>query len=200
MTRQLRLAILVGCLEFLITAAPAWGVYLAESGGVATAVGSFTPGDEHAFAAFLAQPRAVPLRVIYLDSRGGMLGPAVAIGRMVRRAGLATAVMADRAACDSACTLVFAGGVRRHYVGGDRIHEGFTAMTGLGFHPAHRRGYGGNPSTLSAPASQNVRAYYAEMGMPRAAELMDRAAFNSVFRPSGRTALELRIATSLSPP
>ena len=61
------------------------------------------------------------------------------------------------------------------------------------------RGHGSVTAGTSIPQVV-FRAYYAEMGMPRAGELMDRAAFNSLYRPSGRTTLELRIATSLSPP
>lgn len=53
---------------------------------------------------------------------------------------------------------------------------------------------------LSERGTDSIRAFYAEMGMPRAAELMEKAAFNSMYRPNGATALALRIATSLSRP
>lgn len=173
---------------------------MAENGSVATLSGFFENGDEVRFKALLDRPRAAPLRVLYLNSPGGALKAGLDIGRLVRRAGLTTAVEADRHVCDSACTLAFAGGVRRHYVNGARIFEGMTAMTGLGFHPAWRRGNAVNPSLKSDEATSQVRAFYAEMGMPRAAELMDRAAINSMYRPSGRTSLALGIATSLSAP
>ncbi len=173
---------------------------MTERGDTAYLTGSFDAEDEAKFAAFLMQPRTRPLRILYLHSHGGVVQSAIAIGRMVRRAGLATAVLADRTVCDSACTFVFAGGVRRHYVHGERVHEGHSSMTGLGFHPARRRGDARNPSVLAYDGTAQVRAFYAEMGMPQAAELMDRAAINTVYRPSGRTALAYRIATSLSAP
>jgi hypothetical protein len=148
----------------------------------------------------LARPRPAPLRVVYLNSHGGNLQAGIEIGRLIRRARLATAVLATRDVCDSACTLAFAGGVRRHNVGGESVYEGMSSMLGLGFHPAHRRGNYVTPSMKTEDGTARIRAFYAEMGLPRAAELMDRAAINTLYRPSGRTTLELRIATSLAAP
>ena len=187
-------AVLVGL------AAPAHGLQMTESGSVATLSGFFEHGDQGRFRAFLDRPRPAPLRVLYLNSPGGNLQAGLDIGRQVRRAGLTTAVQADRHICDSACTLAFAGGVRRHNINGSWIFEGMSSMMGLGFHPAWRQGNRVDPSLRSDEATGRVRAFYAEMGMPRAAVLVDRAAINSMFRPSGRTSLELNIATTLSPP
>jgi hypothetical protein len=173
---------------------------MTESGPVATLSGFFERGDEVRFGAFLGHPRPAPLRVLYLNSPGGNLQAGLEIGRQVRRAGLTTAVQADRHVCDSACTLAFAGGVRRHNINGDRVFEGMSSMMGLGFHPAWRQGNRVDPSLRSEEATSRIRAFYAEMGMPRAAGLMYRAAINSMFRPSGRTSLDLNIATSLAPP
>ena len=181
-------------------AAPAHALQMTESGPVATLSGFFERGDEVRFRAFLGRPRPAPLRVLYLNSPGGNLQAGLEIGRQVRRAGLTTAVQADRHVCDSACTLAFAGGVRRHNINGDRVFEGMSSMMGLGFHPAWRQGNRVDPSLRSEEATGRIRAFYAEMGMPRAAGLMDRAAINSMFRPSGRTSLDLNIATSLAPP
>ena len=181
-------------------AAPARALQMMESGSVATLSGVFELGDEARFQAFLQQPRSASLRVLFLNSPGGNLKAGIDIGRLVRRAGLVTAVHADRSTCDSACTLAFAGGVRRHYVNGARVFEGMSSMMGLGFHPAWRRGNAVSPSLKSDEATGRVRAFYAEMGMPRAAELMDRAAINSMYRPSGQTSLQLNIATSLAAP
>jgi hypothetical protein len=122
------------------------------------------------------------------------------IGRAIRRAGLATAVLADQHVCDSACTLAFVGGVRRHNVRGETVFEGMSGMMGLGFHPAHRRGTYVTTSMKAEEGTGWIRAFYAEMGVPRAAEFMDRAAFNTLFRPSGRATLETRVATSLGAP
>ena len=119
---------------------PASAIWLSESGQTAWLTGSFENGDDAKFQAFLAQPRAQPIRVLYLSSHGGRITPAFAIGRMVRKAGITTAIQADSAVCSSACTFVFAGGVRRHNVNGNSVFEGMTSLSGLGFHPAHRPG------------------------------------------------------------
>jgi hypothetical protein len=183
-----------------IAASPAVGLSFSDRGSEAFVTGRFDFGDEARFEEFLARPRPAPLRVVYLNSHGGNLQAGIEIGRLIRRARLATAVLATRDVCDSACTLAFAGGVRRHNVGGESVYEGMSSMLGLGFHPAHRRGNYVTPSMKTEDGTARIRAFYAEMGLPRAAELMDRAAINTLYRPSGRTTLELRIATSLAAP
>ena len=179
---------------------PAWSLSFSENGGEAWVVGRFEAGDGARFRAFLDQPRAMPLRVVYLNSPGGNLTAGLEIGRAIRGTGLATAVLADQHVCDSACTLAFVGGVRRHNVRGETVFEGMSGMMGLGFHPAHRRGTFVTPSMRAEEGTGWIRAFYAEMGTPRAAEFMDRAAFNTLYRPSGRATLETRIATSLAAP
>ncbi|TGD98293.1 hypothetical protein [Methylobacterium nonmethylotrophicum] len=180
--------------------APAGAMSLSETGDRITLAGSIVPGDGEAFARFLAGPHARPLRVVYLDSGGGKVLEGIAIGRAIRRAGLATAVDAHAARCDSACTLIFAGGVRRHYVHGEDVYEGMSGRTGLGFHTAHRPGNRIEASTLNEHGTDTMRRFYAEMGQPGAATLVDKAAFNTLYRPSGSTALGLGIATSLQAP
>lgn len=173
---------------------------LSESGDQVTLAGSIVPGDGQAFARFLAGPHAQPLRVVYLNSGGGKVLEGIAIGRAVRRAGLVTVVDAHAARCDSACTLIFAGGVRRHYVHGEDVYEGMSGRSGLGFHTAHRTGSRVEDSTLNERGTDTMRRFYGEMGQPGAATLVDKAAFNSLYRPSGSTALTLGIATSLQAP
>lgn len=188
------------CLVLCSGAQPARAIWLSESGDIAWLTGSIELDDDKRFKAFLERPRVKPLRVLYLSSGGGYIVPAFAIGRLVRQSGLATAVDAGSAACSSACTFIFAGGVRRHYIGGEGVFEGSTALSGLGFHPARRTEKQTGQTILSESGTTRVRAFYAEMGMPRAVELMEKAAFNSMYRPNGATALALKIATSLSPP
>jgi hypothetical protein len=184
----------------LVSIPPAQAIWLSESGQTAWLTGSFETGDDDKFRAFLAQPRAQPIRVLYLSSHGGKITPAFEIGRMVRKAGITTAIQADSAVCSSACTFVFAGGVRRHNVNGNAVFEGMTSMSGLGFHPAHRPGDRVQASTMSDTGTSRIRAFYAEMGMPRASELMEKAAINTLYRPGGQTSLNLKIATSLTAP
>ena len=178
--------------------APAAAIYLSRSGDTATLSGSFAPGDDKVFADFLG-PGPAP-RVLYRNSYGGEIGSAIGIGRLVRKARLTTAMRAESEVCDSACTMVFIAGVKRHYIHGERVAEGIGSFTGLGFHPAHRRGNRIRPSIKSEEASDLVNRFYAEMGAPQAADLVARAMINSVFRPNGATSLRMKIATSLAEP
>jgi hypothetical protein len=184
-----------------IFAFPASAVWLSENGATATLTGSIETGDDAIFRAFLDRPRAQPIRVIYLSSHGGKLTPAIEIARVIRKAGITTAVQADSSVCSSACTVIFAGGIRRHNINGNSVFEGMTSLTGLGFHPSHRAGGSRvSLSTLSEGGTERMRKFYAEMGMPRATELMEKAAINTLYRPGGQTSLTLRIATSLAAP
>lgn len=176
------------------------GIYLSENGSVARLQGSFEAGDEKTFEEFLKKPRAQKISVLYLYSYGGTITSAAKIADMVRKAGLITAVRAMDDVCDSACTLVFAGGVRRHYIGGEGVMEGNSSRTGLGYHPARQIVNVAEGSHLSEGGSNRLREIYARMGCPGASDLMRRAAINTVFRPSGATALKMRIATSLAAP
>lgn len=196
----MRRAILAMALAGVVNTPASATIYLSDSEGVGRLSGIFEPGDEKAFAAFLARPRERKLRVIYLDSTGGAISAGVQIGRMIRKAGLATAVKADAARCDSACTLIFAGGVTRHYIGGDQVFEGFSARGGLGFHPAHLRDPAWTRAEFSQKGTDIMAAHYRAMGAPRTIELLRHAGFTTMFRPNGRTALDVRIATSLSAP
>jgi hypothetical protein len=179
---------------------PAQAIFLSEDGARAYLSGPIEPGDETVFATFLSKPRARKVTVLYLNSFGGSLEAGLSIGRMVRQAGLTTAVNADRTECDSACTFIFAGGIKRHYVNGDKVFAGFTSMSGLGYHPVTRRGNRVTPNTKAHEATDRARHFFAEMGQPGAGALADRAGINSLYRPSGSMALQLNIATSLAPP
>lgn len=187
-------------LSWFCAALPAQAIYLSRSGASATLGGAFAPGDDKVFADFLADPSAPALHILYLNSYGGALEPALVIARAVRKARLTTAVYADTAVCDSACTLVFAAGVKRHYIGAQSVQEGFNSLSGLGFHPGYNRGDRVRFSQKSEAAVALMNALYAEMGQPQSAELVAKAGINSVYRPGGETSLRLRIATSLAPP
>jgi Clp protease len=175
-------------------------IWLSESGTTAYLKGNIEKGDDAIFRAFLDKPRERPLKTLVLSSPGGHVDAGLAIGEMIRNAKLATLVDADSSACSSACTFAFAGGVRRHYVNGDKVWEGTTSMVGLGFHPARIVGSAIQPSVYSRVGVERMQKFYARMGMPGAGALMDRAAINTMFRPNGQTALRLKIATTLQPP
>ena len=192
-----RLSSIVAAVVALSAPAPATAIYLSRAGDAATLFGTFGPGDDVDFAAFLAQKNMPPLRVLYLDSLGGAILPAIAIARRVRKAGLTTAVRALSAHCDSACTLVFAAGVKRHYIHGEAVAEGFGALSGLGYHPAYLRGDRAHFSQRSEEYVNLVNKVYAEMGAPDAADLVRKGFTSTVYRPGGATCLRLNIATSL---
>ena len=193
-------AILAGLLAALCACAPARAAYFSVSGDEVRLQGSIETGDVERMEALLGERRAAPLRVLRLHSPGGNLREGIRLADLVRKHRLATVVDARSAYCDSACTLLFVAGVRRHYVGAERLAEGSEALYGLGFHLASTRGDRANPSMKSAEGERLMATLYARMGTPRATDLARRAAINTLWRPNGATALRLGVATSLSPP
>lgn len=188
-------------LAMLVWIAPASALTLIDrGGGHAELRGRFDTGDELVFKQFLAQPRAQRIRVLWLHSPGGILSSGLAIGKMVRQSGLATAVDANAAYCDSACTLVFVAGAPRHYVNGASVMEGQASLTGLGFHGSFTRDNAINPAMRSDQGTRDMIVFYRSMGVPGAVDLMRRAAISTLYRPNGATALRLRIATTLIAP
>lgn len=162
------------------------------------------PGDEQAVEEFLDRPRAQPLRILYLDSRGGNPGVGVAIGRLIRERGLDTGFDVRRGRCVSACTTMFLGGVHRYYLGGEGVRDGAGTRVGLGFHPP-RNPRPGNEEMLNA--------FYQEMGTPGAARLryklypresldqgFEGPGKRTLFFAGGRTAVRSGVATSTSVP
>ncbi len=186
---------------WLFAIMPASAIVLIERGnGHAELRGRFDTDDEKVFQEFLARPRAQRIRVLWLHSPGGILSSGLAIGRIVRRSGIATAVDGAKAYCDSACTLVFVAGARRHYVNGQGVMEGQASLTGLGFHGSFTRGNAINPAMRSDRGTREMTAFYRAMGVSGAVDLMQRAAISTLYRPNGATALRLRIATTLVAP
>ncbi|WP_411836614.1 hypothetical protein [Paracoccus sp. ME4] len=113
----------------------------AEADGAITLVGQIGPGDADRFAAWLNRTRPTAT-VVALDSSGGSVSDALAIGRTIRAAGMATRV-ADGAVCLSACPYILAGGTERqvaaggvvgvhqHYFGQSTILPAFMAVSDL---------------------------------------------------------------------
>ena len=160
--------------------------------------GVIEQGDDARLATALK--RRPDLRVLRLDSYGGSVKGAIALGEAVRRAGLTTLVDAARDVCDSACTMVFAAGVARHYLHAEALAEGFNGQSGLGYHRSYDRGSRIAPPTLSRTGERLMIRYYARMGAKAATTLALRGAINTFWRPNGATALRLGLATSLAPP
>ncbi len=103
--------------------------------GVLLARGSIDQGASQRFRAEL-EARGEYIRTVQLDSPGGALDDAMAMGRLIRDRGYATEV-ADGALCASSCPLIFAAGERR--VAGEKaaigLHQ-FFAATGTLLEPA----------------------------------------------------------------
>ena len=179
-------------------------VRLSERGPVAFLSSErLMPGDEEVVAEFLDRPRPQPLRIIYLDSRGGSTQTAMAIGSMIRERHIDTAFHVGHGRCVSACTTMFIAGVHRYYIDSQSVPDGVATHWGLGFHPSNAGEY----------AENRVLSYYDAMGVPGAAEfrykVYNRAAVSDPvqgpnvhrqFFAGGRSALRAGIATSLQEP
>lgn len=158
------------------------------------------PGDGMEFAAFLDQPRRVPIRIVYMNSNGGNTQVAIRIGQMIRERGLDTGFHVGHGRCVSACTTMFVGGVHRYYIGGRAVADGVATRRGLGFHPS------GAPQ-----AEERINDYYQRMGVPGAANLRYRIyspdeAMGGIEGPrrlffaGGNSAVRSGVATSTLPP
>jgi len=168
--------------------------------GTAKAQGSIDIGDGDRFLEFLNAPRVKPIKTLYLYSGGGQLFPAGRMAHMIREHHINTAVDGTGAFCASACTMLFAGGVKRYYIHGDQVFEGSSSRTGLGFHPARLKNERGQGSYFQ-DGTDKMAKLYAEMGMPGAANLMSEGMIgNAIFYVGGENALKLHIATSLGSP
>jgi hypothetical protein len=97
-------------------------------GGRLMATGTITPGLSEAFAAEVAK-RGDYIRTVVLNSPGGSVTDALAMGRLIRERKLATEVEAGKY-CASSCPLVFAGGVERR--AGDKAAIGVHQVAALG--------------------------------------------------------------------
>jgi hypothetical protein len=185
-----------------VAAAPAQALDVRLVGSTLHLSGPLGWGSHHGFKAYVdSQPKGA-IRVVALDSGGGSVESAQEIGRRVRKEGWSTFVDARKARCSSACTAVFAAGVRRHYVGAESIADGVVdprASRGLGYHE------GGSPQSLqpmrySGGATAAMINLYYEFGSREAASLATKAPPNRMYIISGATALAKGIATSLGPP
>ena len=72
-----------------------------------------------------------PKAVVFLESPGGSLVPAIAIGKLVRQKGFATVVL-DQSTCNSACALIWLAGTPRYLEGAGNLgfHASYTEQGG----------------------------------------------------------------------
>ena len=97
-------------------------------GGKLMATGTITPGISDAFAAEVAK-RGDYIKTVALNSPGGSVADALAMGRLIRERNFATEIEPGKY-CASSCPLVFAGGVERS--AGDRATLGVHQVAAVG--------------------------------------------------------------------
>ncbi len=140
------------------------------------------------------------IKIVNLDSSGGSIRVAHDIARRIRQDGLSTVVDGSRSRCNSACTLIFAGGVKRHYVNAGGVRDGLgSKVKGLGYHEGNNFSVSGHRIQSGGASSSMINGYY-ELGSREAASLITKANYKQMYYISQATALSLGIATSLSPP
>src|SRR4051812_6939683 len=96
-------------------------------GGKLLANGTITPGISQAFAAEVGK-RGDYIKTVVLNSPGGSVIDALAMGRLIRERKFATEVEAGKY-CASSCPLVFAGGVERR--AGDKAAIGVHQVAAI---------------------------------------------------------------------
>jgi hypothetical protein len=179
---------------------PAFALDFSLRGNAVNISGPVKLGDNAKFEEFMAQPGAAGARIFYLNSNGGSIGVALDIARIIRRRGGAT-VVDGRSGCESACTVIFAGGTSRHYINTGGLQDRLGgARGGLGYHEGNNANSDGRGVQYSGRGSQSMNNAYYELGSSGAGQFMVKAGFRQMYRISGPTALSSGLATSLSPP
>jgi hypothetical protein len=124
------------------------------SGGKLMAIGTITPGMSENFAAEVSK-HGDYIRTVVLNSPGGSVTDAMAMGRLIREKKFATAVEAGKY-CASSCPLMFVGGVERR--------AGNRAAIGV-----HQVAVSATPALDEMSIAQNISArcqrYLGDMGI-----------------------------------
>ena len=165
-------------------------------GGKVIASGTITPGIAETFAAEIGK-RGDYIKTIVLNSPGGSVSDAIAMGRLIREKKFAAEVEAGKY-CASSCPLVFAGGVERR--AGDKAVIGVHQVAAL-------RQAAGAPARDEMSAAQRISAscqrYLRDMGIDlqvwvHAMETPHEKLF--IFRPDELKALNLVTAAPFAAP
>lgn len=129
--------VLIGLLAALVLTTPATAADISKSTGAdqqttITLAGDIVKGDGLKFSRLLKDERKRhPVALLKLNSRGGLIGEAVEIAKLVRAANITTRV-ASGARCSSACSLVFVAGKQKiaEPTGNIGVHRGRDLKTG----------------------------------------------------------------------
>ena len=122
------------------------------------ATGTITPGISEAFAAEVGK-RGDYIKAVVLNSPGGSVADALAMGRLIRERKFATEVEAGKY-CASSCPLMFAGGVERR--AGDRAAIGVHQVAAIG--PANNAAPR-DEMDVAQRISARCQRYLADMGI-----------------------------------
>lgn len=128
--------------------------------------GTISREDADRVGSLLAAPRAgedSSTVIFELNSTGGSVAPAMALGRLARARRAVTSV-ARSAVCYSACVYVLAGGVQRVALGQVGIHSSYDPVGSDASYEASKRSY--------EAIKRSVKEYLAEMNVSDA--LFDR--------------------------
>lgn len=178
---------------------PVSAMELVARGDTIFLAGPIKPGDSIEFTNFIKQAPKGAYKAVFLSSGGGFVTEAVDIGRIIRQQGMATIVDAGHSICASACTAIFASGIKRIYLNATALTDGLPTKhcAGLGFHN------GSSATSMDAnhfsgqASALMIDAFY-EFGVPKAAALISKAQPNEIYQLSGQSALTMGIATSLT--
>jgi hypothetical protein len=200
---MVRLLMSVGLLVTLAWSQPLLALEFSKKGDTVIVSGSVRGGDDAQFRDFMAEPGNATIKIVRLNSTGGMVIAARDMGRIIRAKNMITFVDGKSDNCASACTVIFASGVKRHYANAQGIKDGVYGFkdnpVGLGYHE------GNQPLSLSSnkysgQATADMIAAYYEFGVKDAKDVITLAPPNKLYRISAQTAANLGIATSLSAP
>ena len=126
-------------------------------GGKLMATGTITPGISEAFAAEVGK-RGDYIKTVVLNSPGGSVTDALAMGRLIREKKFATEVEAGKY-CASSCPLVFAGGVERR--AGDKAAIGVHQVAAISSAGAAPR----DEMDVAQRISARCQRYLGDMGI-----------------------------------
>jgi hypothetical protein len=197
--KQNVLLVLLAVVLNWIMATHAFALQFSSRGDVVFLSGPIETGDEYRFRSFLlSHPQA---KYAELNSTGGKIRAAGEIGRQIRAGHLTTVINATRAKCLSACTIIFASGVQRFYVGAESLHDSLVPVKegyGLGYHQGSTTLPGGM-KVPSARATDDMLSYLYAFGAWRARSLVMRADTKHYYCISSETAMSKGLATSAGP-
>jgi hypothetical protein len=126
-------------------------------GGRLMATGTITPGISEAFAAEVGK-RGDYIKIVVLNSPGGSVTDALAMGRLIRERKFATEVEAGKY-CASSCPLVFAGGLERR--AGDKATIGVHQVAAISSVSAAPR----DEMDVAQRISARCQRYLGDMGI-----------------------------------